>query len=70
MRTIDAICPFESRGQVHRIADYGVAPGIFRADVADYDFAGANANAQVNGWRVSAQPCDVRQFSTEIIERR
>src|SRR5215472_8292302 len=69
MRAVDAVSAFQSRSEIRGITDYGVAACVLGTDVADYHFAGGNPNAQVNGRCVSAQPCDIRQFSAQSVER-
>ena len=56
LRAVNTGGAFDAGGEVHGVANDGIAAEVLRADVAHDDFTGADPDAQVNGGRVLAQP--------------
>ena len=55
-RAIGLIGPFEARGQIHRVADDCVVARLLRADIADHDITGGDADADIDLRKACLRP--------------
>ena len=65
-RAVGLAGAFETGREVHGIADHRVAAGLLRPDIADHDFAGRDADPDVDTRQAAPHADEVGQLALEF----